>query len=155
MTTTQLVSLLLISLHQSKTEYRLSKKPPSHQFSQSFVDRTHRFTFASAWNLIRESQKRRKGCIDLTSLTSPHLKVFTYKVIGKTFDKRLREARVRFEKFIIKTESVVSKGLSLGYAFDDKRLLGRLEEQMAQVIFREVVRPARVRSNKLESFESM
>lgn len=122
---------------------------------QGFLDIKHGFSFCSSWNLIREAGRRRKGSIGVSSLVSPHLRVFTFRVIGKTFDCRLKDAEVRFEKFIIKTEKVLSRGIKLGYAFSQKRLLSKLEEQAAQIIFTEVVAPLRVSANRLQSFELM
>jgi hypothetical protein len=76
-------------------------------------------------------------------------------VIGKTFDTRLKDAETIFEKFIIKTEKVLSKGINLGYAFSQKRLLCKLEEKAAQIIFAQIVQPLQLRSNRLSSYEIM
>lgn len=152
--TTLLVSLLMIC-HYNARHPNASFRNRGDLGSQDFLDTKHGFSFCSSWNLIREADRRRKGGIVVGSLLSPHLRVFTFRVIGKTFDTRLKEAEIRFEKFIIKTEKVLSRGLDLGYAFSQKRLLSKLEEQAAGVIFGQVVAPLQVSANRLGSFESM
>jgi hypothetical protein len=153
---THLMALLLINQHQS---YLQNKHPFStkdkDQNKQNFLDLRHQFTLCSTWNLIREARRRKQGCFGIESLVSPLLRVFTFRVIGKTFDTRLKEAEKKFEKFIIKTEKVVSKGIDLGYAFSQKRLLCKLEEQGAQIIFKNIVQPMQVKSNRLDSYEIM
>jgi hypothetical protein len=76
-------------------------------------------------------------------------------VIGKTFNARLKECEVKFEKFIIKTDKAVSRGIDLGYAFSEKRLLSKLEEDAAQIIFKNIVQTLSVKSNSLSSYEKM
>lgn len=102
---------------------------------------------------MREADRRRKGAIPLEPLLSPRLRVFAFRVIGRTFDSRLRDARRQFEKFVIKTERALSRGIGLGHVFSDKRLRAKLEERAAEAVFAALVRPLSVSSNRLGSYE--
>ena len=107
------------------------------------------------WNMKREAHRRAKGVFPLSDLLIQSVKIFRIKLIGRTFDSRLVEAEIIFEKFIIKTEKVLGRGANPGHIFQRKRLLTKVGERMADFLHKQYLVRRPLLRNRLKSFEEM